>query len=165
MSSSQGGLQLWNIRSRTCIHKFGYDRITTSVATIKGTSITAITQSPAIDVVGVGYTSGEISVYDIRADERLLRMFMEGGGVSALGFRSDGEPILASASSMGHIALWDLNSGGRLLHMVRGAHDGAISAVEWVPGQPVLITSGDDNSVKVTGYVCRLHVIWLTLIA
>ncbi len=48
----------------------------------------------------------------------------------------DGEPILASASSAGHIALWDLNSGGRLLHMVRGAHDGAISALEWIPGQP-----------------------------
>lgn len=61
----------------------------------------------------------------------------------------DGHPILASASSAGHIALWDLNSGGRLLHMIRGAHDGAISAVEWVPGQPVLVTSGEDNSVKV----------------
>lgn len=33
--------------------------------------------------------------------------------------------------------------------MIRGAHDGAISAAEWVPGQPVLITSGEDNSVKV----------------
>jgi U3 small nucleolar RNA-associated protein 21 len=62
---------------------------------------------------------------------------------------ADGHPILASASSAGHIALWDLNSGGRLLHMIRGAHDGAITAVEWVPGQPVLISSGEDNSIKV----------------
>lgn len=62
---------------------------------------------------------------------------------------SDGHPILASASSAGHIALWDLNSGGRLLHIIRGAHDGAVSAVEWVPGQPVLISSGEDNSIKV----------------
>lgn len=69
---------------------------------------------------------------------------------------SDGEPILASASSAGHIALWDLNSGGRLLHMIRGAHDGAITAVEWVPGQPVLVTSGEDNSVKV-GRVDFVH--------
>jgi U3 small nucleolar RNA-associated protein 21 len=36
--------------------------------------------------------------------------------------------------------------------MVRGAHDGAISAIEWVPGQPVLVTSGEDNSVKVCEY-------------
>jgi U3 small nucleolar RNA-associated protein 21 len=51
-------------------------------------AITALTQSPAIDVVGIGFTSGEISVYDVRADERLLRMFMEGGGIRSLGFRS-----------------------------------------------------------------------------
>jgi U3 small nucleolar RNA-associated protein 21 len=119
---------------------------------------------PAIDVVGTGFSSGEISLYDVRLDARLMRMFME-GGVRALGFRSgafnwclclhscsktslDGHPILASASSAGHIALWDLNNGGRLLHMVRGAHDGAITAVEWIPGQPVLVTSGEDNSVK-----------------
>jgi U3 small nucleolar RNA-associated protein 21 len=61
----------------------------------------------------------------------------------------DGHPVLASASSAGHIALWDLNSGGRLLHIVRGAHDGAVTAIEWVPGQPLLISSGEDNSVKV----------------
>jgi U3 small nucleolar RNA-associated protein 21 len=64
-------------------------------------------------------------------------------------FPADGHPVLASASSAGHIALWDLNEGGRLLHMVRGAHDGAITSLEWVPGQPVLITSSEDNSVKV----------------
>ncbi|KAG5644038.1 hypothetical protein DXG03_009190 [Asterophora parasitica] len=148
VSSSQGVLQLWNIRSQTCIHKFPLHRLQSTGTADPSSAITAVVQSPAVDVVGIGFTSGEISVYDVRADERLMRMFMEGGGVRALGFRSDGHPILASASSAGHIALWDLNSGGRLLHMIRGAHDGAISAVEWVPGQPVLITSGEDNSVK-----------------
>jgi U3 small nucleolar RNA-associated protein 21 len=50
--------------------------------------ITALTQSPAIDVVGVGFMSGEISVYDVRADERLMRMYMDNGGIKALSFRS-----------------------------------------------------------------------------
>jgi len=72
-----------------------------------------------------------------------------------IGRSADGHPILASASSTGHVALWDLNSGGRLLHMIRGAHDGGISAVEWIPGQPVLITSGEDNSVKVIAVITR----------
>ena len=45
-------------------------------------------QSPAIDVVGLGFASGEISVYDIRLDERLLRMVMRDGAVRALSFRS-----------------------------------------------------------------------------
>lgn len=72
--------------------------------------------------------------------------------------RVDGEAILATASSTGHIAFWDLNgnktasTGGanpRLLHVYRGAHEGAVTALEWIPGQPLLISSGDDNSVKV----------------
>lgn len=152
VASSQGTMQLWNTLSQTCIYKFTSAKLLTSPnvsvpGAELGCAITALTQSPAIDVVGIGFTSGEISVYDIRADERLMRMFME-GGIRSLGFRSDGNHILASASSAGHIALWDLNAGGRLLHMIRGAHDGAITSVEWVPGQPVLITSGEDNSVK-----------------
>ncbi|KAF5373929.1 hypothetical protein D9758_000754 [Tetrapyrgos nigripes] len=149
VASTQGSMQLWNIQSRICIHKFSESRLVSSPSgSLPSSAISALTQSPAIDVVGIGFTSGEISVYDVRSDERLMRMFMEGGGIRALGFRSDGQPVLASASSLGHIALWDLNEGGRLLHMVRGAHDGGISALEWVPGQPVLISSGEDNSVK-----------------
>ncbi|PFH51760.1 hypothetical protein AMATHDRAFT_141834 [Amanita thiersii Skay4041] len=151
VASSQGSMQLWNIRSQTCIYKFPMASLLSlpsARSTEPGNAITALTQSPAIDVVGIGFASGNIVMYDIRADEKMMRMFMEGGGIRALGFRSDGQPILASASAVGHIALWDLNEGGRLLHMIRGAHDGAISSIEWIPGQPVLITSGEDNSVK-----------------
>ena len=35
-----------------------------------------------------------------------------------------------------------------MLHVIRGAHDRAVTAIDWVPGQPVLISSGEDNSVK-----------------
>ncbi|KAF9246284.1 Utp21 specific WD40 associated putative domain-containing protein [Melanogaster broomeanus] len=149
VASSEGELQLWNIRTQMCIHKFSSSKLLTASSVVTPSSaITALVQSPAIDVVGIGFTSGEISVYDVRADERLMRMYMEGGGIRAMSFRSDGHQVLASASLLGHLAIWDLNSGGRLLHLVRGAHDGAISAVEWVTGQPLLITSGEDNSVK-----------------
>lgn len=105
-------MQLWNTRTkfvalmmfptstissfsfRTQIHQFPAARLLTnpnvdaSGSRGHGTAITALVQSPAIDVVGIGYTSGEISIYDVRADERLMRMFMEGGGIRALGFRS-----------------------------------------------------------------------------
>lgn len=76
--------------SRTCIHKFLGSKLlaTQSLANMTCSAITSLVQSPAIDVVGVGFTSGEISVYDIRADERLMRMFMEGGSIRGLSFRS-----------------------------------------------------------------------------
>lgn len=67
----------------------------------------------------------------------------------------DGEAILATASSAGHIAFWDLNANAALLHIYRGAHDGAVTSLEWIPGQPLLLSSGDDNSVK----VCLHHVL------
>jgi U3 small nucleolar RNA-associated protein 21 len=51
-------------------------------------AITCMVQSPAIDVIGIGFASGEISVYDIRSDERMMRMFVRDGGVRALAFRS-----------------------------------------------------------------------------
>ncbi|KAJ3552995.1 hypothetical protein NM688_g3858 [Phlebia brevispora] len=150
VASSEGCMQLWNIKTKACIHKFSSSSLLTAPSGSQNspTAITAMAQSPAIDVVGVGFASGEISVYDVRMDERLLRMTMQDGAIRALSFRSDGHPVLASASSNGHIALWDLNAGGRLLHVIRGAHDGAVTSIEWVPGQPLLISSGEDNSVK-----------------
>lgn len=150
----------------TCIHKIPFARLSGSSGSHSPSSVTALAQSPAIDVLGVGFASGEISIYDIRADEKIMRIFVREGPVRALAFRggercpstynvskvlhfADGHPALASASETGHISLWDLETGGRLLHTIRGAHDGSISALQWIPGQPLLISSGDDNSVKV----------------
>ncbi|CAE6468709.1 unnamed protein product [Rhizoctonia solani] len=130
-----------------------------------GSPITALCQSPAVDVVGIGFASGECILYDIRSDERVMRVFMEGAGVKAIAFRTgsssilverkacspshtDGHPTLATASATGHIALWDLNNQGRLMHIIKGAHSSSISAVQWIPGQPVMVTSGEDNSLK-----------------
>jgi hypothetical protein len=49
--------------------------------------MTALAQSPAIDVIGIGFASGEISIYDIRADEKIMRIFVREGPVRALAFR------------------------------------------------------------------------------
>lgn len=64
----------------------------------------------------------------------------------------DGTQVLSAAASTGHIAFWDLNSGGKLLYVIRGAHEGAATAIEWIPGQPILVSSGEDNSVRVSLY-------------
>lgn len=75
--------------TRTCIHKFPASSLLTSPnGASPAQPITALAQSPAIDVIGVGFASGEISVYDVRADERLMRMFMQDGGIRALAFRN-----------------------------------------------------------------------------
>ena len=55
--------------------------------------MTALAQSPAIDVVGIGFASGEISIYDIRADEKIMRIFVREGPVRALAFRGGKEGL------------------------------------------------------------------------
>lgn len=76
---------------RTCIHTFSAASLLTAGSQAHAGSsaaITALAQSPAIDVVGIGFASGEISVYDVRMDERLLRMKMQDGAIRALSFRT-----------------------------------------------------------------------------
>lgn len=45
-------------------------------------------QSPAIDVIGVGYLDGNVHLFDIRQDELVMQMKMEDGAVSSLSFRT-----------------------------------------------------------------------------
>jgi U3 small nucleolar RNA-associated protein 21 len=58
----------------------------------------------------------------------------------------------------GDVTFWDLNGGGRIMGVLRNAHNppsstngdnsGGISRVEFLPGQAVLVTSGRDNALK-----------------
>lgn len=50
-------------------------------------AITALVQSPAIDVVGIGYLDGTALVFDIRQGEIVMQVKMEDGSCSALSFR------------------------------------------------------------------------------
>lgn len=142
---------------RSLVHSF--HRFTTIP-----TAVTAMVQSPAVDVVAVGYEDGTIQIIDIRLGELVMKMRNDDGGVTALSFRmgklrfdfsysradpcTDGPPVFATASTSGSIALWDLSKEGRLIHVQRMAHEQAVSALEWVSGQPLLISSSGDNSVK-----------------
>ena len=54
--------------------------------------MTACAQSPAIDDIGVGFSSGEISIYNIRADQKIMRIIVREGPVRALAFRGGKGP-------------------------------------------------------------------------
>lgn len=78
------------------IHSFKRSNLGVSLASASGSQITALVQSPAVDIVAIGFASGEVSIYDIRADERLFGVHMglgktgggDSGGITAIGFRS-----------------------------------------------------------------------------
>ncbi|GAA5908186.1 hypothetical protein JCM6882_005967 [Rhodosporidiobolus microsporus] len=147
VGSKEGELSVWNIRTGSCIHTFPSSALSSFPS-----AITAISQSPAIDVLGVGLASGACVLFDVRMGESLGKVRLDGEGageVAQVAFRTDDlAQTLAVASTSGHIALFDLSSEMRLLHLVRNAHEGPVGGMEWVPGQPLFMTSGGDNSVK-----------------
>ncbi|GAA6006013.1 rRNA-processing protein UTP21 [Rhodotorula paludigena] len=149
VGSKEGELAVWNVRTGSCIHTFPSTAIS---GASPPSAVTAISQSPAIDVLGVGLASGACVLFDVRMGEILGKVRLDGEGageVAAVAFRTDDEAqTLSVASTSGHIALFDLSSQMRLLHLVRNAHEGPVGGLEWVPGQPLMVSSAGDNSLK-----------------
>jgi U3 small nucleolar RNA-associated protein 21 len=108
VASAEGSMQLWNIRTRyisligfresathiwvfsctsTLLHRFDPEKLC-EAATNSPCAITALVQSHVVDVVGIGFSNGETSIYDIRQDVKLFRVRMDGGAIRALSFRT-----------------------------------------------------------------------------
>lgn len=136
-ASKQGSLQLWNIKSCEKIFKFnGWN-----------SSVTSLEQAPAIDVVAIGLENGEIYVHNLKFDETIIKFSQEWGPVTGLSFRTDGPPILISASKSGHLAFWDLEER-KLCGQLRESHQEAVTGARCLQSEPLLVTSSPDNTLK-----------------
>uniref|UniRef100_A0A0K8SL70 WD repeat-containing protein 36 n=1 Tax=Lygus hesperus TaxID=30085 RepID=A0A0K8SL70_LYGHE len=135
--SEQGGLELWNLKTMSMIHKFKpWD-----------SSVLVLEQAPALDVLGIGLASGLIVIHNIKFDETLLEFSQDWGPVTGLAFRTDGPPILASSSPSGQIVLWDLEER-RVASQITEAHEGSITTLKFLQGEPLLLSTSSDNSIK-----------------
>ncbi|XP_068103463.1 WD repeat-containing protein 36 [Hyperolius riggenbachi] len=138
LGSQQGTMQLWNVKSNKLLHTFkGWE-----------SGITVLQQAPAVDVVAVGLTSGKIVIHNIKFDETLMTFQQDWGPITAISFRTDGHPIMAAGSPIGHIGLWDLEEK-KLMNQMRDAHSTAIAGLTFVHGEPLLITNAADNAIRV----------------
>ncbi|XP_062844589.1 WD repeat-containing protein 36 [Trichomycterus rosablanca] len=136
--SSQGTLQLWNVKSNKLLFTFpGW-----------GSAVTVLQQTPAVDVVGIGLASGKIIVHNIKFNETLMTFQQDWGPITALSFRTDGHSIMAAGSPVGHIGLWDLEEK-KLVGQMRDAHTTAIAGLTFLYGEPLLLTNGADNAIRV----------------
>lgn len=138
IGSRQGRLELRNIRTNKVIYTFaGW-----------GKAVTVLEQAPALNVVAIGLESGDIYVHNLKIDESLMKFTQEWGPVTAISFRSDGSPIMATASDVGHIALWNLEKK-RLDSEIRDAHRSSVTGMKFLPKEPLLVTSSPDNTLKI----------------
>lgn len=148
LGSSQGPLQLWNVKSGKRIYTFkGWN-----------SKVNVLTPCPTVlDAVGIGLESGEIIVHNLKFDETFVKFKQDWGPVTCLAFRSDRNDLLISGSSevfdeetgqgSGHIAIWNLNEK-KLSGQMRDAHNSAITGMTAFPGEPLLVTSSPDNTIK-----------------
>lgn len=136
LGSEQGFLQLWNVKKGKLVYTFnGFD-----------SKITIIEQSPALDVVAVGLSSGKIVLLNLKLDVVLMEFSQEWGAVTGITFRTDGPPMMATSSTSGQIAFWNLEEkkvSGTLL-----AHNDGIFTLKFMPNEPLLLTTSLDNSLK-----------------
>ncbi|KAJ0015630.1 hypothetical protein NQD34_009250 [Periophthalmus magnuspinnatus] len=137
LGSRQGPLQLWNLKTSKLLFSFSGWRC----------GVTVLEQSPAVDVVGVGTATGRIIIHNIRLDETLMSFTQDWGPITALAFRTDGAPVLASCSPQGHIAFWDLERR-QMTSQLSHAHRGAVAGATFVHGEPMLVTNGGDNALR-----------------
>ncbi|KAJ2782291.1 rRNA-processing protein utp21 [Coemansia javaensis] len=136
VGSAQGAMQVWNIQTRRCLYAFG----------ALGSAIGCLAQAPALDVLAVGLVDGRVVLHNIKQDRAVMQLAQE-GRVTAVAFRTDDVPMMATANDSGDVALWDLDSR-RLAHVIQGAHDAAVAGMDFLTGQPLLLTSSADNSIK-----------------
>ncbi|KAF7560504.1 hypothetical protein G7046_g3645 [Stylonectria norvegica] len=133
-------------------------------------AVTCLEPSPALSLLAIAYSEGPLVITNVLTDKPVLQV--EAGSSSApvnsISFRTDGvgagsngrkDGVMATTTrSSGDVTFWDLNGGGRVMGVLRSAHNppshdgptarGGISKVEFLTGQPVIVTSGLDNSLK-----------------
>lgn len=147
IAGRSGELELWNLKSNRKVHTFS--------CLTDDSAITALAPSPALDVVAVGFESGRIFIVNCRTDQLLFTLATTesraSGSITGLAFRTDSgdhNGVLLSSTSDGDIFVWDLAE--KILHsVVKKAHDGSISTLAAVPGEPLVVTTGSDNAICV----------------
>ncbi|XP_077863349.1 WD repeat-containing protein 36-like, partial [Saccoglossus kowalevskii] len=110
--------------------------------------IHTLEQAPAVDVIGIGLESGKVIIHNIKYDESIMTFTQEWGPVTTIAFRTDGHPVMATGSTAGHVALWDLEER-KLLSQMRDVHHGAVASLKYLPSEPLMVSTSADNSIKI----------------
>lgn len=158
-----GWVEIWNVSTGKLIY-------TILPPTPDCGAVVCLEPTTALSLLAISYSQGPLTVHDILRDKLVIQLNAgtEDAPVSAMSFRSDGQGagqdgrkdgVLATATlASGDVTFWDLNKGGRVMGVLRSAHNppsqdgplvrGGISKIEFLSGQAVILTSGRDNSLK-----------------
>lgn len=145
LGARDGRCMIINLRTKKIVHEFeGF-----------GASVSCLEPSPVLDVVAVGLEDGRIILHNFRADETITTFRHAKDEerralhvVKHLTFRTDGNEVLVSADAEGNFFVWDLHE--QLVRSeFRCVHVAGASLAQFLVGEPVLVTAGADNAIKV----------------
>lgn len=143
VAHQSGIVKLWNIRSGKLIHEF---------TSFPKSRVMCLAQSSVVDVVAIGFADGSILIHNLYEDKTITVFKMDNGPVTSLSFRKDEKhPILVSSNRKGQIATWDLKEK-QLSHLLNEAHNGNITKVQFIETEPVFLSCGHDNALKMWIY-------------
>lgn len=141
LGSKQGSMKLFNVRSLDVVFQFsGWN-----------SGIVVVEQSPAVDVVGIGLANGLIILHNLKFDESIMKFKQEWAPVTAISFRTDGPPLMVTASEAGHAVVWDLEKQ-KVSQQLRSIHSGSVEGAKYLANERLLVTSSSDNSLRVWSF-------------
>ncbi|KAL9619243.1 MAG: hypothetical protein Q9160_006095 [Pyrenula sp. 1 TL-2023] len=156
---SDGNVEIWNVATGKLVY-------TIVPPSAECGSAACIEPTPSLSILAIGYSTGLIALRDVEKDSTVLELkHSQKRPVTSISFRTDGvgagrdarlDGVMASGSiESGDVTLWDLNDGGKVAGILRGAHDvssqsksSGINKVEFLPDQAILVSSGLDNSLR-----------------
>ncbi|CCK69055.1 rRNA-processing protein UTP21 KNAG_0B06260 [Huiozyma naganishii CBS 8797] len=112
--------------------------------------ISAVECAPVLDILAVGTTTGEVLMFNVRKGRTIRTLKLTTAAVSTISFRTDGSPHLCVGTSTGDLIFYDLNRKTRI-HVMKGVHSesyGGVTHTSFLNGQPIVVTSGADNTLK-----------------
>lgn len=138
--AADGRMMIMNIRVGKVVYEFaGY-----------GSAVRIVENSPAEDVVAVGLEDGRVLLVDVSRDKVMFTLSMDSTHtpVTAMAFRTDGQDdVLCVGDARGRVMVWDLGMR-KIRTLINEAHEGRVSALSFLDGQPVMVSSGGDNTLK-----------------
>ncbi|KAJ5469430.1 hypothetical protein N7539_009048 [Penicillium diatomitis] len=160
---TDGAVDIWNLRSGKLLHT-----LQPPSASAQPGPVTAMQPTPALSLMAIAHKDGSLVIQNVDSGQLVLSLrssAARASPVTSITFRSDGlgaghdgrmAGVMATAASgTGDITMWDLNNGGRVAGLLRGAHRVSnnvsamgVNRVEFLDGQPVLVSSGDDNALR-----------------
>ncbi|KAH8433602.1 rRNA-processing protein UTP21 [Aspergillus melleus] len=156
-----GSVDVWNVKTGKLVHSLLPE-------SRESGAVCSIHPSPVLSLIAVAYKNGGLSILHVDTGRVVLALRKSSSNlhqITSITFRTDGlgagadgrnSGVMAtSCVNSGDVTLWDLNNGGKVTGILRRAHamsrdetGAGVNHLEFLEGQPVLVSSGKDNALR-----------------